>query len=124
MIERPDQAMELPNEGLILAIGPGVIDYDRVDLTDTESDAYQSLLLPGRYVLYGMFSGSEVESVEDGKKEALKIMRPDEIWAVIERTEDELAKVLEEEAKAEEEAAKGASRLFVPERPSGVIIPG
>jgi chaperonin GroES len=67
----PDTAKEKPQQGKVLAVGPGkVLDSGtRVDLTVKEGDV----------VLFGKYSGSEVKI--DG--EEVLIMREDDILGII-----------------------------------------
>ena len=69
----PDTAKEKPQEGEVIAVGPGALD-----------DAGKRVALDvkaGDRVLFGKYSGSEIKI--DG--EELLIMREDEILGIIER---------------------------------------
>ena len=70
----PDTAQEKPQEGEVIAVGPGARN-DRGELTPTELKA-------GDRVLFGKWSGTEVKI--DG--EDLLIMKESDVMGVIERT--------------------------------------
>ncbi len=69
----PDTAKEKPQEGKVVAVGPGRLDEDgkRTPLS----------VKPGDRVLFGKYAGSEIE-VDD---ENYLIMREEDILAVIEK---------------------------------------
>jgi len=70
----PDTAKEKPNQGNVLAVGPGARDEDgKVNPLDVK---------PGDRVLFGKWSGTEVKI--DG--EDLVIMKESDIFGVIEGT--------------------------------------
>ena len=68
----PDTVKEKPQEGVVVAVGPGARD-ESGKLTPTE-------LKPGDHVLFGKWSGSEVKI--DG--EELLIMKETDVMGVIE----------------------------------------
>jgi chaperonin GroES len=70
----PDTAQEKPQEGEVIAVGPGARN-DRGELTPTE-------LKTGDRVLFGKWSGTEVKI--DG--EDLLIMKESDVMGVIERS--------------------------------------
>jgi len=70
----PDTVQEKPQEGEVIAIGPGARN-DRGDLVPTE-------LKPGDRVLFGKWSGTEVKI--DGHD--LLIMKESDVLGVIEHT--------------------------------------
>ena len=72
----PDTAKEKPQEGEVVAVGPGARD-------DTGKLAEPSVR-PGDRILFGKWSGSEVKI--DG--EELLIMKESDILGVIEATEE------------------------------------
>ena len=70
----PDTAKEKPQEGEVLAVGPGARN-ERGELVPTE-------LKPGDRVLFGKWSGTEVRI--DGKD--LLILKETDIMGVVEKT--------------------------------------
>ena len=72
----PDTAKEKPQEGEVVAVGPGARD-DTGKLVDPS-------VKPGDRILFGKWSGSEVKL--DG--EELLIMKESDILGVIEATEE------------------------------------
>ncbi len=72
----PDTAKEKPQEGKVIAVGPGRI--------DEKGNRIQPEVKKGDRVLFGKYSGQEVK-IED--KEYL-IIREDDILAIIERKEE------------------------------------
>jgi chaperonin GroES len=68
----PDSAKEKPQEGRVIAVGPGRVD-DKGTRTPLE-------LKPGDRILMGKYSGTEVRI--DGEEHI--IMREDDVLAVIE----------------------------------------
>lgn len=70
----PDTAKEKPQEGKVVAVGPGKIDEkgERIPLEVKEGDR----------VLFGKYSGSEIKV--DGVEHL--IMREDDILAIIEKS--------------------------------------
>ncbi len=76
----PDNAKEKPQEGEVIAVGPGVRD---------ESGHLQPLdLKPGDRVLFGKWSGTEVKI--DGQE--LLIMKESDVMGVIDGAASELKK--------------------------------
>jgi chaperonin GroES len=71
----PDTAKEKPQEGAVVAVGPGARD-ESGNLVPTE-------LKPGDRILFGKWSGTEVKI--DG--EALLIMKESDVMGVLEATE-------------------------------------
>lgn len=67
----PDTAKEKPQEGIIMAVGPG-------KLTDT-GDRISMNVQKGDRVLYGKYSGTEVKI--DGKE--YLIMHEDDIFGIV-----------------------------------------
>jgi chaperonin GroES len=70
----PDTAQEKPQEGEVVAVGPGSRN-DRGELVRTE-------LKPGDRILFGKWSGTEIKI--DG--EDLLIMKESDVMGVIEKT--------------------------------------
>lgn len=67
----PDTAKEKPQKGLVVAVGPGMLDKDGKRMKMQVED--------GQAILFGKYSGSEVTL--DGDK--LLIMRESDILAVL-----------------------------------------
>ena len=84
----PDVAMEKPQEGEVIAVGPGR-DF-QLDHVSLETQRFEMPVKVGDRVLFGKYNGTEVEI--GGEK--LLIMRADDIFAVIETdTAGELVEV-------------------------------
>lgn len=73
----PDTAKEKPQQGKVIAVGPGRVDDkgNRIPLEVKKGD----------YILFGKYSGQEIK-MED--KEYL-IMREDDVLAIIEKKKEE-----------------------------------
>ena len=69
----PDSAKEKPQQGKVIAVGPGRVDDDgkRIPLDVKKDD----------YILFGKYSGNEIRV---GEEEYL-IMREDDVLAIIEK---------------------------------------
>ncbi|MEO0098247.1 MAG: co-chaperone GroES [candidate division WOR-3 bacterium] len=72
----PDTAKEKPQQGKVIAVGPGRI--------DEKGNRIPMEVKKGDYILFGKYSGQEIK-VED--KEYL-IMREDDVLAIIEKKEE------------------------------------
>ncbi len=69
----PDTAKEKPQQGKVIAVGPGRI--------DEKGNRISMEVKKGDYILFGKYSGQEIK-IED--KEYL-IMREDDVLAIIEK---------------------------------------
>jgi chaperonin GroES len=69
----PDVAKEKPQEGIVLAVGEGYI---------TAAGLLPIGVHDGDTVIFGKYSGTEVELELDGKPDLLLILKADEIMAV------------------------------------------
>lgn len=69
----PDVAKEKPQEGIVLAVGEGYITPTGVLPIGVEE---------GDTIVFGKYSGTEVELEIDGKPDLLLILKADEIMAV------------------------------------------
>jgi|UniRef100_A0A7C3UXB2 chaperonin GroES len=72
----PDTAKEKPQQGKVIAVGPGRI--------DEKGNRIPMEVKKGDYILFGKYSGQEIK-IED--KEYL-IMREDDVLAIIEKKEE------------------------------------
>jgi chaperonin GroES len=70
----PDVAKEKPQEGIVLAVGSGII-----TLAGT---VIPIGVVEGDTVVFGKYSGNEIEIVINGKPEMLLILKADEIMGV------------------------------------------
>jgi chaperonin GroES len=69
----PDAAKEKPQEGIVLAVGEGIV---------TPAGTVIPIgVVEGDRVLFGKYSGNEVQVEIDGKYEAVLILRAEEIMA-------------------------------------------
>jgi chaperonin GroES len=69
----PDSAKEKPQQGKVIAVGPGRVDENGKRIAVD--------LKKGDYILFGKYSGNEIRVGDD----ELLIMREDDVLAVIEK---------------------------------------